>query len=150
MGGGNLLPTKVLCARFCLLLFLSAGLFSACSSDAARIEAVLAEYCRSKAEGQYAAYCRTVGGNLLLTALRDPHFERNLAISGSNLAAQGTVFLEIYVTSIEVDPLKRQAQAIYLEKFGQGLRTWAVHHESQLEYIDQAWRIISDRILVKK
>ena len=144
------MTTDVLRANLCLLLLLVAGLFAACSSDSARIESVLAEYCRSKAEGQYAAYCKMTGGDLLLSALRDPSFESKLVASGSNLAAQTTVFLEIYVVSIDVDTMKRQAQAVYLEKYGQSVKTWAVHHHSQLEYIDQDWRVISDRILVAK
>jgi len=85
-----------------------------------------------------------------LTALRNQAFEKNLVAAGSNLEANGTVFLEIYVTSIEVNPLKRQAEAVYLEKFSQKLKTWAVHHQSKLEYIDQAWRVIADRILMTK
>jgi hypothetical protein len=133
-----------------LFFFLAAIIVSACGGDASRIESVLAEYCRSRAEGQYQVYCGAAGGDLLLTALRDQGFEKRMVASGSNLEAGGTVFLEIYVTSIEVNALKRQAEAVYLEKFSQGLKTWAVHHQSRLEYIDQAWRVITDRILMTK
>jgi len=126
------------------------GLFSACASDGGRIEDVLAEYCRSRAEGQYASYYNATGGDILLAALRDPAFESKLAASGSNLAAEGTVFLETYLTSLEIDAVKRQARAVYLEKFGRGVTTWAVHHSSDLEYIDRAWRVISDRVLVPR
>jgi hypothetical protein len=73
-----------------------------------------------------------------------------MVVSGSNLAYQGIVLVETYVTSVEVDSIKRQASAVYLEKFSQGLKTWAVHHQSQLEYIDQAWRVIFDRLLVTR
>jgi len=123
---------------------------TACGKDEALVEKALGAYCRSRSEGQYRAYLDATGGDLLLAALRDPATEPRMQTMGSNLAREGIVLVDTYVTSVEIDSIKRQATAVYLEKFGKGLKTWAVHHQSQLEYIDQAWRVISDRTLVAR
>lgn len=135
--------------RIFLILLLFFGL-TACGKDEALVEKTLAEYCRSRCEGQYWAYLDATGGDLLLAALRDPAVEGRMQTMGSNLASEGIVLVDTYITSVEVDAIKRQATAVYLEKFGKGLKTWAVHHQSRLEYIDQAWRVISDRTLIAR
>ncbi len=146
MEAGNLLRTS----RMLGILVLGLGFLGACGKDASLVETALADYCRSRSEGQYQSYLDSTGGELLLAALRDQGTQQRMVTQGSNLAHEGIVLIETYVTSVELDGIKRQAVASYLEKFGKGLKTWAVHHQSQLEYIDQRWRVISDRTMVAR
>jgi len=126
------------------------ALLAACSPDPGRIEGVLADYCRSRAEGHFPAFRVATGGDILLQTLRDRSFRKRFEDAGAENAKNGTLFIEVYVTSIDIDRIRHQAEAVYLEKFGKGLKTWAIHHQSALEYIDGAWRVIDDRQLTTR
>lgn len=104
---------------------------------------VVETVCRSRLEGDYELYRENVGGDILVLEMTVPAYRRKFEAEAAAWKKSGTLFVDIYVRQLDIDPVRRTASIFFIEKWSRGTRTFTASRRWTLEYIDSRWRVVT-------